>query len=543
MLLSTVVVLLCVIEATMSSIWLIGHKFLTIWIASAYLSGHIVHFLSTKSHHYHRVVSIPRTNRILELSIIASSIDFVSTLDEWHDLDYDDEIDTSEQRNDEENEPSSDQQHNKRFYGKSKPNFIERFSHAMASEIIRRLPHVQFPFQFQPPWRDMSVNRKQNNKNCNKAAANSPNLLKEKAFDDDDNDKGSYNGNKILQTKSIDIQSERRALTCPPENTDESADSDKEVDNVDKSVALCPPTLSEDNTESTDGSCNTIEENNADTNNVNINDVQAGMVVYVFPQGKSVEHKSVSSEVSTSEGGTSLERIESSEHDEDAQENSDSNIHAKRCIIEMGEQYDNDEQVVQYTLLEQEPVELGNVDVHRKDFAYQPVVLTIDGTGFGESSGHSPAVYKGVETRITPEDEAVATMFASLPTPQQQPSWDGASDDQQVSFRWWSWVSHFMHRDSGGNTEETILTPDIVISDSSEGHSYQYNGQQSSYQSNIYEEDGSRPFAGGSHGEIWRARRRCPMNGKAGDSSNETKASFCDDGKDLIVKRLKIEYG
>jgi hypothetical protein len=158
----------------------------------------------------------------------------------------------------------------------------------------------------------------------------------------------------------------------------------------------------------------------------------------------------------------------------------------------MGQQYDNDEQIVQYTLLDKEPVELGNIDIHRKDFAYHPVVLrskTHDDTGY---FGHE------LQTRTRPEEEAIVTV-AQLPISQQ---WNDVGDDQQVSYRWWSWVSHLLYH----------------------GESYSSNDE--------------RPFAGGSHGDVWRARRRCPSI----IQDNKTN-STCDDGKDLIVKRLKIEHG
>ena len=70
------------------------------------------------------------------------------------------------------------------------------------------------------------------------------------------------------------------------------------------------------------------------------------------------------------------------------------------------------------------------------------------------------------------------------------------------------------------------------------------------YGNEIYEEVGGGAFAGGAFGEIWRARRRCPAAAARGEEGgNEEKGSesnegdHCDGGKDLIVKRLRIERG
>ncbi|KAL3808967.1 hypothetical protein ACHAXA_005159 [Cyclostephanos tholiformis] len=111
----------------------------------------------------------------------------------------------------------------------------------------------------------------------------------------------------------------------------------------------------------------------------------------------------------------------------------------------------------------------------------------------------------------------------------------GGGGDRQVSFRWWSWVSHISQ----------IFHPNAAIgSGPSVPSSRDY--LDSPYRSIMYEEDGKHPFAGGSHGEIWRARRRCPIivGGDEKITTNATKAfPTCDGSRDLIVKRLKIEHG
>eukprot|EP00957_Ditylum_brightwellii_P099739 7597844-Ditylum_brightwellii.AAC.1 len=67
-----------------------------------------------------------------------------------------------------------------------------------------------------------------------------------------------------------------------------------------------------------------------------------------------------------------------------------------------------------------------------------------------------------------------------------------------------------------------------------------------------YEKMGDRAFAGGSHGEVWRARRRCPNSSsyhkrkndeKYANSSSDPFLAPCDEQQELIMKRLKIEHG
>jgi serine/threonine protein phosphatase PrpC/serine/threonine protein kinase len=47
-----------------------------------------------------------------------------------------------------------------------------------------------------------------------------------------------------------------------------------------------------------------------------------------------------------------------------------------------------------------------------------------------------------------------------------------------------------------------------------------------------YEKMGDRAFAGGSHGEVWRGKRKCSR-----------KERYCDETKKLVLKRLKVELG
>ena len=70
-----------------------------------------------------------------------------------------------------------------------------------------------------------------------------------------------------------------------------------------------------------------------------------------------------------------------------------------------------------------------------------------------------------------------------------------------------------------------------------------------------YEKLGERAFAGGSHGEVWKARRRCNLivnvnveginqdTEKSSDTSSDRNTKMCDDSLPLIMKRLKVNQG
>ena len=362
-------------------------------------------------------------------------------------------------------------------------NTIDRFTRVIANEIMRRLP-----------WRrrNRSRRRRKHKKKYNK-----------KIKDDFD----------YSISKHVDIQNKRRVgAWCPPTkilsddsthdtSTESSSNSYGEVEIVGDKSIVAVSCSNPKSTESSDDSCRVKRSDIT-------NDVQPGMVVYVFAQDKQRQEHSTSQ----------LERFYSDTYYDTFDDKNintvkisdESSIRGIRCLNEMGQYYDHDNQVVQYTLLEQEAVELGNIDIHRIDYAYQPVVLGIDG-GFGHGSE--------LESRLN-----VPSSYAST------------GDDRAVSFRWWSWVSHInqiLHKEKSHSDDENgmgLVDPAAEADTSFE--------QQYSYQSNIYEEDGKSPFAGGSHGDIWKARRRCPAA-----SGNNNITSSCDDGKDLIVKRLKIEHG
>ncbi|KAL7547053.1 hypothetical protein ACHAWF_010370 [Thalassiosira exigua] len=401
------------------------------------------------------------------------------------------------------------------------PTAMERFSRAVAAEIMRRIPpSMQLPFQFRPPWGYLWKN-----------------------IASDDMERGEH------PSKSVDVLlNDRRVVGawCPPDSSGKDERDEDEDEAIYETAVVNLPESSK-SLEATD-SCSAPKHNG---DGIKINDVQPGTVVYVFPEGE------VNGEQPPpSESSTSLERADVDGTDEaDDGEETGGAIHGTRsCLIEMGERYDDDEQVVQYTLLKQEPVELGNVDVHRRDFAYQPVALTLGGGGFGGSTHDirrrtDGGVSHEVQARIRPEEE-VLERIAPSPSPRRSPWTD--TGDQQVSFRWWSWVSQYLHYGDGyvdddDDDEKGIAYSDAAVPHSSDRRSHRH-GDHSSYRS-IYEESGRRPFAGGSHGEIWRAKRRCPANANRQrgdfkrDESIRNETSSCDDEKDLIVKRLRIENG
>eukprot|EP00956_Cyclotella_meneghiniana_P007646 scaffold10249_cov59-Cyclotella_meneghiniana.AAC.15 len=186
----------------------------------------------------------------------------------------------------------------------------------------------------------------------------------------------------------------------------------------------------------------------------------------------------------------------------------------------MDKRYDANEQVIQYALIRREFNELGIVDVHRKDFAYKPVAMSKPNIYTDNWSG---ADENGHDTGTTSD----AVELISTYDPGYYSSESNIDNDQQVSFRWWSWIDHFnQFFRQGYNNDNEAGTISGAFIGGSQGNS------QSAYEGNLYEEDGHQAFAGGSHGEIWRARRRCP-----------SQTTDCDDKKEYIVKRLKIELG
>lgn len=322
-----------------------------------------------------------------------------------------------------------------------------------------------------------------------------------------DKQKDKADGNKV-SLFSMDNAKKIGALCPPDEGSEEGVDADSVVDEM---LVFCHPNSPDD----------TKEHNSA----LDDDEIQAGMIVYVLPTSEARESRD---STSTDHTGISI----STYHEENQIyfDKDEPQIAASRCIVEMGKLYDSNEEVIQYALIHREFHELGNVDVHRKDFAYHPVAIQKHETFASDKAqpDWSAAEFSGgLETSIYPDMEAAQVL------PTYDPGYLSDSpqiEDQQVSFRWWSWIDHFnqffRQENADSNRDAVASHSGAIIPRSSNSHS-----KQSAYGSNLYETEG-KSFAGGSHGEIWRARRRCP----------NTRVD-CDDKKDYIVKRLKIELG
>ena len=133
-----------------------------------------------------------------------------------------------------------------------------------------------------------------------------------------------------------------------------------------------------------------------------------------------------------------------------------------------------------YELLEPIQLDLGLVPEHLFDYAYKPVAV-----GEQQKSASSSSV----RAKATDQSVTVKTNTDLAPV---------------MTSMWWQWWFTIMKSSS----------------------------QQ---QRHRYERVGKSAFAGGSHGAVWRGRRRC--------NPERTKKDECDDSTSLILKRLKIEHG
>lgn len=453
--------------------------------------------------HMKRFVASPRFANLLWVLLLTagsaiagemsrSDIDVSVSIDDFDDLDDAQAVDSAETKvpnnqfvtspDDLENKKQLDTEDHSIDVTEPKPtrsnNILERFSQILTQQIIDRF---QLPPQLQLPFRSKRERRK------SKPGIN------------------SLTGNEGDDKSLVDISNVRKvgAMCLQPD--------DRAASDYDESLVVCEPDSSKTVTFE---DCKVVPDDTMYGNSLldhSDDDIQAGMIVYVLPSGESID-ETIDTSISTSHKGN-----------EPDMNGYNKQIASSRCIVEMGKRYDTNDQVIQYSLIRREPLELGNIDVHRKDFAYQPVVLSSAGWS-SESSGL-------VEARIAPESEVVEALST------YDPGYSLADStnirDEQVSFRWFSWIDHlnefFRHGKTRLNTDASNLLLDgagVAIPGARYDHSA-YDGSGS-----LYEEAGKHAFAGGSHGEIWRAKRRCP-NRKVN----------CDDNKDFIVKRLKIELG
>lgn len=441
----------------------------------------------------------------------------------------------------------------------TKKSLVERFVDIFPQDLIQRIhkqfmksplqqfrfPHIQFQFHH-------TCEKKSNNKRAELGAQKSNPFISR--FD-----RGlamNYGGHSIGRGNSaiVDFETSRRvgALCNPSSDGNDEKGSDTFSD---KSIVACFPDPEKGLDEiTTDEDCETdgvgisdAEHNYFHFDENKDDDIKPGSVVFVLPSADAnwdqEDYGSDHSVIPIEHGRGKMFGV----GDDSA---SEFVATGTRCLSQVGRYYDHDDQVIQYIMLQKESHEMGNIDVHKKDFAYQPVSLgTVEDTN---SRIYRHFAGNEIEARINPEQEAVEVVSnsPSLTTRNvvgnqnlnQRSSWTNENDDTQVSFRWWSWVSHlsqFVH--SGSDEDEN--------SRFNSRHRSKYDHHhQPLYQSNLYEEEGQHAFAGGSYGEVWRARRRCPERPKAQKMKQSQQAdehsgrNSCDE-RELIAKRLKIEHG
>ena len=180
------------------------------------------------------------------------------------------------------------------------------------------------------------------------------------------------------------------------------------------------------------------------------------------------------------------------------------------CLIDVSDAEINNEEgkrfLSSYQLLEQVYGQLGLIDVHRIDYAYKPVL---------SSSRMNKGIVSSTDT---------------FKSPQLQPN-----SQQQSQKRRREWIfSKFGY------------------------------GSGSEHFDNDYQRMDDHAFAGGSQGEVWRARKRCNQiqlrknqndqgtdtdpdshfeNASNNNRQRSSEYSSCDEKKRLIMKRLKVENG
>ena len=153
---------------------------------------------------------------------------------------------------------------------------------------------------------------------------------------------------------------------------------------------------------------------------------------------------------------------------------------------------------VYYDLLDPLVPQLGMIPKHASDYAYTPTLIW----------GYDLVNKEFEESTNTQTSSTVASIQVKSPGPLAL---------KVIPSSWWKWWFVFM-----GSRRQ------------------RQSSSSSSSSSTLYEAMGDRSFAGGSHGDVWRGRRRCaePL---AEDEEEEEQE--CDPRKPLILKRLKVEHG
>ena len=367
-------------------------------------------------------------------------------------------------------------------------NIMKRFSQIITRQLLKpfQLPRRLSIYQFQPSW------IKRGKSKVDSIAV-------------DENNRVSLVN--LSNVKKI-------AALCPPEAEDPQSDDIDLVSDGDESLVVC-------NTDSTKG---VNHDSSYEQQGTDEDEVQAGMILYVLPPGETLDQANVM------QGGDNVGTSMSTFHLDDMPHNNNERLQiaSPHCILK-----DINGEVTQYVLRRREFHELGSTDVHRKDFAYHPVAMNKP-SHFSEDytqsdwdgSGFSRGEYNNNENVGTEAAEALSTYDTGY-----YKFDSGSSNDQQISFRWWSWIDHFNQFFRQGNNQIDGDNQFLYGNSDIIRHSNKKYDRQSRYE-NLYEKVGKHAFAGGSHGEIWRATRRCPAN-----------KIDCVDKKEYIIKRLKIELG
>jgi serine/threonine protein phosphatase PrpC len=181
--------------------------------------------------------------------------------------------------------------------------------------------------------------------------------------------------------------------------------------------------------------------------------------------------------------------------------------------------------VVQYELTERVYGELGRFDKHVLDYAYNPVIHNFP----------TAAENNGGESDSTPDkDSSLSTKGdRGITLPENLfPSKDGKNG---IVERLPSWLSNairgHVQRDTQGSLEYPMPQSLADLYNNRDNHE------------RLYERMGETAFAGGSHGEIWKARRRCNWLAKAEHKARPGRQQHCDESEVLIMKRLRVEQG
>eukprot|EP00554_Chaetoceros_debilis_P010934 CAMPEP_0194109230 /NCGR_PEP_ID=MMETSP0150-20130528/8761_1 /TAXON_ID=122233 /ORGANISM="Chaetoceros debilis, Strain MM31A-1" /LENGTH=1291 /DNA_ID=CAMNT_0038798141 /DNA_START=50 /DNA_END=3925 /DNA_ORIENTATION=+ len=150
-------------------------------------------------------------------------------------------------------------------------------------------------------------------------------------------------------------------------------------------------------------------------------------------------------------------------------------------------------------------------------------------TANASSSGSAKDMNQYELTRVIREDLGTSRLHSHdyAYRPVVKMPLDNSNPQQWQDDEWW-W---YTHADS-----EEYSNDDDDDDDTSEEFEFDY------------ERVGARAFAGGSHGEVWAARRRCNQlvnfdeheHNHNRDESRPNNEHGCDDGQELIMKRLKV---